>query len=82
MKNHQARPTGATDVPKAHYSTNQRPKHHKWCGRGSQKPPCQGQQSHNLSKGGNKAKKRPNLALKAPSFNNKGKAPEIMDADM
>ncbi|KAM2051227.1 hypothetical protein ACFX16_032868 [Malus domestica] len=39
MKNHQARPTGATDVPEAHYSTNQCPKHQKRCGRGCQKPP-------------------------------------------
>ncbi|CAN6707301.1 unnamed protein product [Malus baccata var. baccata] len=44
MKNHQARPTEATAVPKAHYSTNQHLKCHKRRGRGGQKPSHQGQQ--------------------------------------
>ena len=82
MKNHQARPTGATAVPEAHYSTNQHPKRQKRRGKGGQKPSHQGQQSQSSSKGGNKAQKRPNLAPKAPNFKNKGKAPETMDADM
>ncbi|KAM1833551.1 hypothetical protein ACFX13_023364 [Malus domestica] len=82
MKNHQARSTGATTVPEAHYSTNQRPKRQRRCGKGSQKPPYQGQQNQGPSKGGNQAHKRPNLAPKAPNFKNKGKAPETMDANM
>ncbi|CAN6705914.1 unnamed protein product [Malus baccata var. baccata] len=45
MKNHQARPTGATAVPEAHYSTNQHPKSQKRRGKGGQKPSHQGQQS-------------------------------------
>ncbi|CAN6688728.1 unnamed protein product [Malus baccata var. baccata] len=45
MKNHQARPTGATVVPEAHYSTNQHPKRQKRRGKGGQKPSHQGQQS-------------------------------------
>ncbi|XP_050147569.1 uncharacterized protein LOC126622943 [Malus sylvestris] len=72
MKNHQARPTGATTVPEAHYSTNQHPKRQKRRGKGGQKPSHQGQQSQGPSKGGNKAQKRPNLAPKAPNFKNKG----------
>ncbi|CAN6718819.1 unnamed protein product [Malus baccata var. baccata] len=55
MKNHQARPTGATDVPEAHYSTNQHPKRQKRRDKGGQKPSHQGQQSQGPSKGGNKA---------------------------
>ncbi|KAM1331566.1 hypothetical protein ACFX2H_043722 [Malus domestica] len=82
MKNHQARPTGATAVPEAHYSTNQHPKRQKRRGKGGQKPSHQGQQSQGLSKGGNKAQKRPNLAPKAPNFKNKGKAPATMNDDM
>ncbi|XP_068314917.1 uncharacterized protein [Pyrus communis] len=61
MKNHQARPTGATVVPEAHYSPNQHPKRQKRCGRDGQKPSHQGQQSQSPSKGGNKAQKQPNL---------------------
>ncbi|KAM1719441.1 hypothetical protein ACFX12_021250 [Malus domestica] len=79
MKNYQARLTRATAVPEAYYSTNQRQKRR---GRGGQKPSHQGQQSQGPSKGENKAHKRPNLALKAPNFKNKGKALETMDADM
>ncbi|CAN6716765.1 unnamed protein product [Malus baccata var. baccata] len=45
MKNHQARPTGATVVPEAHYSTNQHPTHQKRRGRGGQKSSHKGQQS-------------------------------------
>ncbi|KAM1926869.1 hypothetical protein ACFX13_033987 [Malus domestica] len=82
MKNHQARPTGATAVPEAHYSTNQHPKRQKRRGKGGQKPSHQGQQSQGPSKGGNKAQKRPNLAPKAPNFKNKGKAPATMNDDM
>ncbi|KAM1008784.1 hypothetical protein ACFX2A_005287 [Malus domestica] len=82
MKNHQARPTGATAVPEAHYSTNQHPKRQKRRGKGGQKPSHQGQQSQGPSKGGNKAQKRPNLAHKAPNFKNKGKAPATMNEDM
>ncbi|XP_068309662.1 uncharacterized protein [Pyrus communis] len=61
MKNHQARPTRATVVPEAHYSTNQLPKRKKRHGRDSQKPSHQGQQSRGPSKGGNKDLKRPSL---------------------
>ncbi|KAM1195332.1 hypothetical protein ACFX2J_021836 [Malus domestica] len=43
MKNHQARPTGATAVPEAHYSTNQHPTRQKRRGRGGQKPSHKGQ---------------------------------------
>ncbi|KAM1123528.1 hypothetical protein ACFX19_004998 [Malus domestica] len=82
MKNHQARPTGATAVPEAHYSTNQHPKRQKRRGKGGQKPSHQGQQSQGPSKGGNKTQKRPNLAPKAPNFKNKGKAPATMNDDM
>ncbi|KAM2153550.1 hypothetical protein ACFX1Q_045481 [Malus domestica] len=82
MKNHQARPTGATVVPEAHYSTNQHPKHHHRHDRGGQKPPHQGQHSQGPPKEGNRAQKRPNLVPKAPNFRNKGKAFETMDADM
>ncbi|KAM2194238.1 hypothetical protein ACFX1R_028403 [Malus domestica] len=82
MKNHQARPTGATAVPEAHYSTHQHPKRQKRRGKGGQKPSHQGQQSQGPSKGGNKAQKRPNLAPKAPNFKNKGKAPATMNDDM
>ncbi|KAM1833131.1 hypothetical protein ACFX13_022984 [Malus domestica] len=82
MKNHQARPTGATVVPEAHYSTNQHPKRQKRRGKGGQKPSHQGQQSQGPSKGGNKAQKRPNLAPKAPNFKNKGKIPATMNDDM
>ncbi|KAM2543094.1 hypothetical protein TB2_022452 [Malus domestica] len=81
MKNHQARPTGATVVPQAHYSTNQHPKRQKRRGKGGEKPSHQGQQSQGLSKGGNKAQKRPNLAPKAPNFKNKGKALATMNDD-
>ncbi|KAM2472179.1 hypothetical protein FF2_046474 [Malus domestica] len=82
MKNHQARPTGATVVLEAHYNTNQCPKRQKMRGRCGQKPSYQGQQSQNPSKRGNKAPKRPNLTPNAHNFKNKGKAPETMDADM
>ncbi|KAM2440181.1 hypothetical protein PS1_021556 [Malus domestica] len=82
MKNHQARPTGATAVPEVHYSTNQHPKRQKRRGKGGQKPSHQGQQSQGPSKGGNKAQKHPNLAPKAPNFKNKGKAPATMNDDM
>ncbi|KAM2668215.1 hypothetical protein EV2_019826 [Malus domestica] len=61
---------------------NQCPKHQKTRGKGDQKPPCQDQQSQGPSKGGNKAQKRPNLALRALNFKNKSKAPKTMDADM
>ncbi|KAM2396760.1 hypothetical protein ACFX1X_033937 [Malus domestica] len=82
MKNHQARPTGATAVPEAHYSTNQHPQRQKRRGKGGQKLSHQGQQSQGPSKGGNKAQKRPNLAPKAPNFKNKSKAPATMNDDM
>ncbi|KAM1400606.1 hypothetical protein ACFX2F_027864 [Malus domestica] len=82
MKNHQARPIGAIAVPEAHYSTHQHPKRQKRRGKGGQKQSHQGQQSQGPSKGGNKAQKRPNLALKAPNFKNKGKAPATMNDDM
>ena len=82
MKNHQARPTGATAMPEAYYSTKQCLKRQKRCGKGSHKPSQQGQHSQSLSKGGNKAQKPPNLAPKAPNFKYKGKAPETMDVDM
>ncbi|KAM1018584.1 hypothetical protein FF1_040055 [Malus domestica] len=82
MKNHQARPTGATVVPKAHYNNHQRPKCQRGHGRGDQKPSHQGQQSQHPSKGGNRAQKCPNLASKALNFKNKGKAPKTMDVDM
>ncbi|XP_070660631.1 uncharacterized protein [Malus domestica] len=82
MNNHQARPTGATVVPEAHYNTNQCPKRQKMRGRCGQKPSYQGQQSQDPSKRGNKAPKHPNLTSKAQNFKNKGKAPETMDADM
>ncbi|XP_070669112.1 uncharacterized protein [Malus domestica] len=42
MKNHQARPTGATVMLEAHYSNNQRPKRQRERCRGSQKPSYQG----------------------------------------
>ncbi|KAM1285101.1 hypothetical protein ACFX2I_027913 [Malus domestica] len=79
MKNHQARHTGATDVPEAHYSTNQCPKH---VVRAAISHPVKGQQSQGSSKGGNRAQKCSNLAHKAPNFKNKGKAPETMDTNM
>ncbi|KAM2544625.1 hypothetical protein TB1_016291 [Malus domestica] len=82
MKNHQARPTGATAVPEAHYSTNQHPKRQKRRGKGGQKPSHQGQQSQGSSKGGNKAQKRPNLAPTALNFKNKGNALTTMNDDM
>ncbi|XP_068319629.1 uncharacterized protein [Pyrus communis] len=82
MKNHQARPSGATVVPKTHYSMNQHPKCQKRHGMGGHKPPRQCQQSQGPSKGGNKAQKSPHLAPNAPNFENKGKTPETMDADM
>ncbi|XP_070662216.1 uncharacterized protein [Malus domestica] len=43
MKNHQARLTGATVMPEAHYSTNQHPKCQKRHGKGGQKPPRKSQ---------------------------------------
>ncbi|XP_070677773.1 uncharacterized protein [Malus domestica] len=82
MNNHRVRPTGATVMPEAHYSTNQCPKCQKKRAREAQKPPRQGQHSQGQSKGGNKAQQCPNLALEAPNFKNKGKAPKTMDADM
>ncbi|XP_070664601.1 uncharacterized protein [Malus domestica] len=82
MNNHQARPTRATIVPEAHYSTNQHPTRQKRRDRGGQKPSQKGQHSQGPSKGGNKAKKRLNLAPKAPNFKNKGKAPKTMNDDM
>ena len=50
MKNHQARPTRATNVPEVHYSTYQCPKCQKRHGRGGQKPSFQSQQSLGPSK--------------------------------
>ncbi|KAM2694199.1 hypothetical protein EV2_008291 [Malus domestica] len=82
IKNHQARPTEATTVPEAHYSTNQHPKHQKRRGKGGQKPSHHGQQSQGPSNGGNKAQNGPNLAPKAPNFKNKGKTPATMNDNM
>ncbi|KAM1980296.1 hypothetical protein ACFX15_036928 [Malus domestica] len=78
MKNHQAQPIGSNAAPEAHAINSSSHKQQKNClssGNGRQAPPrAQGQQSA-AHKGRNVTQQRLPLALKAPNFKNKGKAP-------